>query len=52
LLEVSAHVGDSLLFLKIVGTLRVSRQLKHRRLLSLSQQREENDLPIRKLRAS
>ena len=33
---VSAHVSCALLLLKIIGTLRLCRQLKHRRLLSLS----------------
>jgi hypothetical protein len=34
--SVSAHVGCPLLPLKIIGTLRLGRQLEHRRLLSLS----------------
>jgi hypothetical protein len=34
--SVSAHVGCPLLLLKIIDTLRLGRQLKHRRSLSLS----------------
>ena len=34
--SVSAHVGCPFLLLKIIGALRLGRQLKHRRLLSLS----------------
>src|SRR6516165_4689034 len=47
--SVSAHVGCPPLLLALVGSLRLRRQLKHRRPLSLGQQRQEYDLPIRKL---
>src|SRR6516162_7036569 len=44
--SVSAHVGCPLLLLTLVSSLWLRRQLKHRRLLTLRQQRQEYDLPV------
>ena len=49
ILALSAHVGCALLLLKLARSLRLHRQLKHRSLLSLTKERQEYDLTIRKL---